>query len=452
MAEPVRAGIYTRISLAVLGDNTKVDDQERICRALAGQLGWEVTDVYCDHSKSAWQKNRKRPAWNRMLADVDSGRINAIIVYHGDRLVRRPEDLADLIRLADSKGVKLANPTGMYDLDKSRLEPWIRAAFAEEESQRTSERRKDQYRRWRAEGRVRPGGRGGRPYGFETDGITHIPAETTVIREMAERVLAGEPTGAIARGVSARGARTPTGAPFSHATVRKMLARPRLAGLMPDGENKGAWEPVLDRETWEQVRRLLDTKASRHTHATNARRWLLSGIAVCGACGQPLAIKTENRPGKVNGYRCVTPGCRRVQRSQPVLDEYIITRTLTRLSDPRNPPGRVPRRGAGEWKALAAERARVEQMLGDHTQGRADLLMKRLGSIDARLAQLRELAAGDASARLLGKHTGLTRERWDTLPLATRRALIAACFTVTVLPASKRGPGFRTGDVRLTSP
>ena len=44
--------------------------------------------------------------------------------------------------------------TGTYDLDKDRLELWIRAAFAEEESQRTRERRKSQYERWRRDGRV----------------------------------------------------------------------------------------------------------------------------------------------------------------------------------------------------------------------------------------------------------------------------------------------------------
>jgi site-specific DNA recombinase len=453
-ADPPRAGIYTRISLAALGDTTKVDDQERICRDLAGRLGWEVVDVYCDHSKSAWQKNRKRKQWDRMLGDVDTGRINAIVVYHGDRLVRRPQDLSKLLDLADNKGVKLASPTGTYDLDKNRLELWIRAAFAEEESQRTSERRQDQYKRWRREGRTRPGGRGGRAYGFATDGINQIPAEVVIVQEAARRVLGGEATLAIARDLTARGHTVPTGGPFTHGALRKMLARPRYAGLMPDGVHPGAWQAILERETWEAVRAVLDAKAAGFGYTTNARKYLLSGIARCGACGSPLMIKTENRPGKTAGYRCIKPGCRKVQRSMALLDEYVITRTIARLGHEANPPPRpVTAATAGEFRALAMQRAEAEALAADPAKGgHLPLLLRRIESIDRRLAQLRELAAGDAQARLRGTHTSITREEFDALTLAARRALVAACFTVTVLPASKRGPGFNTEDVRLGMP
>jgi DNA invertase Pin-like site-specific DNA recombinase len=454
-ADRPRAGIYTRISLAAIGDTTKTGDQERICRELAARLGWDVTEVYCDHSKSAWQKNRKRKQWDRMLADVERGRINAIVVYHGDRLVRRPQDLSKLLDLADNKGVKLASPTGTYDLDKNRLELWIRAAFAEEESQRTSERRQDQYKRWRREGRVRTGGRGGRAYGFAKDGLALVPAEVTVIQEAAQRVLAGEPTLAIARDLTARGHRTPAGGPFTHGTLRKMLGRARYAGLMPDGVSPAAWQPVLDQATWEAVRGALEAKAAGFGYATNARRWLLSGIARCGApgCGAPLAIKTENRAGKTPGYRCIQPGCRRVQRSAEHLDEYVITRTIARLGNPANPPGHVPENHmlARELRTLIIQRASTEERIRDPSRGgQLDMLLSRIDWIDARLAQLRELAAGNAQAKLLGAHAAITREEFDGLPLATRRALVAACFTVTVLPASRRGPGFRTEDVRLT--
>ena len=41
---PVRAGIYCRLSLARYGDTTKVDDQERICRQLASQLSWQLAE------------------------------------------------------------------------------------------------------------------------------------------------------------------------------------------------------------------------------------------------------------------------------------------------------------------------------------------------------------------------------------------------------------------------
>jgi len=119
-ATQVTCGIYCRISLARDGDTTKTDDQERICRELADRLGWKVIDVYTDGSKSAWQPARKRREWDRMVADIESGRISAIVVYHGDRLLRTHEDLLTLIHLARTRGIHLASPAGTRDLGNLR--------------------------------------------------------------------------------------------------------------------------------------------------------------------------------------------------------------------------------------------------------------------------------------------------------------------------------------------
>jgi len=345
--------------------------------------------------------------------------------------------------------------------------------MAKRESANTSRRRKAQYERMRREGRVRPGGRGGRAFGFATDGATHLPAdrcivatreeesEADVIREMARRVLAGEGVSAIARDVTARGWLTPAGAEFSHDTVRKMLARPRMAGLMPDGQGKAAWEPVLDRPTWERVRLVLGARAKRFGYATNARRWLLSGIAVCGAphgdgeCGAPMQVKPSKGRGRkeyASGYACTRKGCGKAYRSAPHLDAYVSGRVVARLANPFNPAGRPPAEDrAAEWAILQRERDDTDALLADYTAsaGRARSLAARLDQVDARMAELRERDAGDSRARLLERYAGITRGQWEGLDLSVRRALVAACFTVTVLPASARGPGFRVQDVRV---
>lgn len=460
-----RAGIYCRMSLVVMNDPTKVEDQARISRELAERLGWRIAldaghpnhdGVYTDNSRSAWRKNRKRPAWNQMLADVEAGRLDSIVVYHGDRLVRQPYDLETLINLADGKGVRLASPTGMRDLDNSddRFVLRILVAQACMESDNTSRRRKMQYDRWRREGRVRPGGRGGRAFGFATDGVTHVTDECKFIREAAARVLGGEPTGAIARDLTERGARAPTGGPLTHGTLRKMLARPRYAGLMPDGIHEASWEPVLERETWEAVCAVLDARAAGFGSASNASRYLLSGIARCGVCGSGLQLRLEKRRGST-GYGCVKPGCRKVQRSMLLLDEYVITRVLAKLADPATPAGRVPSSPAlaAEFQALARQRAETEAAISDPSKGPIlGALTQRMESIDARIAQLRDLASGGARSRMLARHAGTTREEFDAQPLVTRRALVSGCFSVVVLRASHRGPGFNSQDVKLAPP
>src|SRR5258708_4114542 len=175
----VRAAIYCRMSLAILEDTTKVADQERLCRLTAERLGWEVHDVYQDNNRSAWKHDRKRPAWDRMLTDIGAGKINGIIVYHGDRLVRQPLDLELLISLSRTTRIKLASPTGVHDLNdaEDQMVLGIQANVFRHESASTSRRRKQQYERWRRDGRVRGGGRGGRSFGFGTTGMTQVPAE-----------------------------------------------------------------------------------------------------------------------------------------------------------------------------------------------------------------------------------------------------------------------------------
>jgi len=454
--EPVRAAIYCRISLAVLRDTTKVDEQEAQCREVCRRRGWEVGEVFKDNSKSAWQRNRKRDGWDEMLEGLRAGRFGAVVSYWGDRIVRQPRDLEDLLDLRDVRQITFASVAGQYDFDNKDHRMMMRweVARACNESDTISMRVSNHHTVRRAQGLVRPGGRGGRAFGFETDGITHVEAECAVIRDMAARVLRGETAGSVAREASARGWRTPAGNEFSHGTVRKMLARPRYAGLMPDGESAAAWEPVLDRGTWELVRLALDSKAETFGYASNARRWLLSGIAACGACGAPLAIKPSKGRGRadyVNGYACLA--CRKVYRSAPLLDAYVGRMVVNRENNPLNPAAEAPAApdSAAEWAALAAEHAETGRMAASYSAsaGRLALLMARLDAIDARMAELREREADSVRTRLRETYRGVTWEQWPALPLEVRRSLVTAWFRVTVLPASKRGPGFRTEDVRL---
>ena len=477
----IRAGIYCRLSLARDGDTTKVDDQARICRELCQRLGWVLAEgcghpqrngVYADNSRSAWRRDRKRPGWDAMLADVGAGKLGALIVYHGDRLVRQPRDLEDLLDLAHGKGIRLASPTGTRDLDDDEAQfiLGIEANMARRESANISRRTKMGIERRRRGGIVNSGGRGGRLFGFDTDGVTHFPAdrcslatreevvEADIVREVYARALAGEGIRHIAAALRKRGITTTAGKPMHPIAVRRILSSPRYAGLMPDGASAAAWKPIVGREDWENASALISGRAAMLAPAHTARRYLLSGIARCGACGGPMQVL----PAYVKGtgeqiparYGCLTAPCRKVFRNLEHLDTYVTVRTVAKLSDKRNPPGRIPSAPglAAELRALTGERAAIEAAITDHTKGRLHLLLGRLDSVDARLAQLRELITADAGARLTRGHAGITEDEFTALPLSVRRALVAACFRVTVLPASRRGPGFRTEDVRLTRP
>lgn len=439
LAEQLRAGIYTRISLAGMGDTTKTDDQERISRDLAARLGLQVAGVYCDPNRSAWRRDRKRPDWDRMLADVQAGRINAIVVYHGDRLIRQPHDLETLLQLAESKGVRLFSPSGARNLDVAddRFILRIEAAQACRASDDTSRRKKAQIDRLRRDGRSRPGGRGGRAFGYGTDGVTLVPAEAAAAAEMAGRLLAGETMGTVLRALADSGVRTTAAGQWGHRAAKRMLTAPRAAGLLPDGETKAAWEPLLDRETWERLRLVLTARAAPGQPRA-ARAWMLSNIAVCSVCGSPL--RGQPRSSQADAYSCRRSS--HVSRGRTVLDAYVLAAVAARLNV--SPQGAVPERpGAGaEWAALVAEQADAEALAKDYagSAGRLRLIMGRLDAIELRMAVLREQEAGQGRSRLLAEHAGKSAAELEALPLDVRRALVRAAVTVTVRPVG-RGRG-----------
>lgn len=460
VGNPTAAAVYCRISLARFGDTIKVDDQEAISRKLATDRGWTVADehVFKDNSVSAWQRNRKRPGWDALLAAVEAREVQAIVVYHGDRLIRQPWDLEMLLRLADERGVRLASVMGERNLDSpdDRYILRIEAASACREVDATSRRLRRHHERRAEKGLHRPGGRGGRAFGFETDGKTHRPGEAAILNEVADRILAGEDTGSIGRDLNTRGVLTTAGNTWTHGALKKLLLRPRLAGLLVHNGvivGPAAWEPILDRDKWETVRFTLERKASRFDYTTNARRYELTGIALCGSCGHGLAIRHNTRDESLRGYGCINPACRqKVHRSVHHLDLYVRTYVLAKLQDPRLLEllaGEDTSGAVAELETAEARRHVIFEDFADDDAMAADVLRVSIARLDARIEALRQRISRANSGHVLDGLTGISEEEWQQLPLSRRRAAIQALVRVTVFKSSKRGPGFDPSTVRL---
>src|SRR3954453_7056807 len=89
MTSPRSAAIYARISSDQAGEGLGVQRQVEDCCKLAANLGWEVGEEYVDNDFSAYS-GKPRPGYLRMLGDVASGARDGVLVYHLDRLTRRP--------------------------------------------------------------------------------------------------------------------------------------------------------------------------------------------------------------------------------------------------------------------------------------------------------------------------------------------------------------------------
>jgi site-specific DNA recombinase len=75
------------------------------CRKLAASLGWSVAEQHVDNDLSAYS-GKRRPGYERMLAHLRDGDRDAVIVYHVDRLTRRPIELEQFLEALDAAKVR----------------------------------------------------------------------------------------------------------------------------------------------------------------------------------------------------------------------------------------------------------------------------------------------------------------------------------------------------------
>lgn len=480
MVPPQRAGIYCRLSYAPDGSLEKVERQEADCRELADRLGWVISEqhVFPDNSRSAWQKNRKRPQWDAMLVAIEGGEIDGIIVYHGDRLIRQPYDLERLIGISDAKGLRIASPSGTRDLDSpdDRFILRIEAAQACRESDNTSRRVKRALDSRLQRGLTQTGGR--RPFGYGpalvtrpvVDSKTGTEVEVEVeavntdeaelLRTVAEQLVAGASQSAVVRLLDAKGSTTTEGNAWSKKSLRNILTGPRVAGLIErHGElYEAAWDGILSRDLWEQVCAVYRQSAEESPYSGRERVYLLSGVggAECGLCGAYMRTKPSGGRNRKTArlYHC--PVCKKIGRSQAHLDGYVEGIALQLLQDPRlaeelhaSAESDGTLQEIGELERRRLDTRRQIESIADHPGLDAGLALAAVASYDQRIAKLRaQLKAATADKALL-RLLGISAEDWQAEPLEVRSSTVRTLLRVVVMPTTRRGPGFDPAAVRI---
>ncbi|HTR32552.1 MAG TPA: recombinase family protein, partial [Gaiellaceae bacterium] len=294
---------YARISSDREGDGLGVERQLEDCERLAERRGWEIAERFVDDDVSAWS-GRQRPEYARCLEALRSGLVQGLLVYDLDRLHRQPRELEEFIDLCQQlRLIHVASSSGDIDLTTAdgQFQARILAAVAKKESDDKSRRIRRKHEEIALGGRVSGGG--SRPFGYEPDKVTVRPAEAAIVRECAQRLLAGEPVRSIARDLNERGVSTSTGGRWAPQSLRRTLANPRISGQRAHhGEivAKAVWPGIISVEDGAKIRALL-ANPERRTNKT-ARRYLLGGLLVCGHCGERLIARP--RTGGKRRYAC----------------------------------------------------------------------------------------------------------------------------------------------------
>jgi DNA invertase Pin-like site-specific DNA recombinase len=425
-------------------------------------LGWKVVEVYSDNDLSAFS-GRRRPDYERMLADIEAGKITAVIAWHPDRLHRRSAELERYISVCERHRVENQTVTaGMWDLStpSGRMTARQLGAVAAYESEHKSERVKAARVQQAKQGKYHGGMR---CYGYEKDGVTVRADEAAEIASACRAIAGGASLRSIVRDMNARKVPTASGkvGGWTSQQLRVTLMSPRIAGYCT---HKGvivgtaAWPAIVDDATWRTVEAILSNPARRDNHGiTGAVKWLGSGTYIC-ICGERALRSSSHGGSRRKSYRCSNPdrSTPHVTRSAHDLDAYVEKLIVGRLSRPGTVEKLLHRDDTADVAAL-----RVEQVsLGERKDKAAAMFID--GAIDeVQLATITKRADERAKeiAEVLAKAGwrspleplagGNIEAAWEKLSLMQKRAILEVVADVHVLPTKASVKGFNPDGVRI---
>jgi DNA invertase Pin-like site-specific DNA recombinase len=446
-----RAGIYARISSDREGDNLAISRQLDDCRQLAKAKGWQVVERYVDSDISAYS-GKPRPEYARMLEEIAAGVVEAVLVYHADRLHRHPRELEDFIDLCQRHHTELATVTGDVDLSThdGQLIARIQGAVARRESDDKSRRLQRKHEELAQAGRLSGGGT--RPFGYEANRRTIRPAEAATIRDCARRALSGDSLRSICLDLNRDGVPTVTRTEWKPQTLKRMLTSARISGQREHrGEivAKAEWPAIITPAETQRLRAKLNDPDRRTNRS--ARRYLLASLLRCHHCGNRLYSRP--RDDGARRYVCASgpgfEGCGKLTIMAEPLEQFVVEAVLHRLDSPELPRalnGSVSVDPAGsEWQAeveraqeqldeLAELWAEREITRGEWVKARAPI-EKRLDAAKRRLAAINRTTE-------LTPHLGNAKElrgQWVELTLSRQKQIVAALLQHVVVGPGRRG-------------
>jgi len=272
----LRCAIYTRKSSEEGLDMefNSLDAQREACEAyIASQRseGWAaIREPYDDGGVSGGTLDR--PALQRLLADVEAGLIDVIVVYKIDRLSRSLMDFARLVEIFDRNHVTFVSVTQSFNTTTSmgRLTLNILLSFAQFEREVIGERIRDKF----AASRKRGMWMGGYvPLGYDVQDRKLIinEAEAATVRMIFKCFAAIGSATKLAKALVSESVRTKSGRPVDKGYIYRLLNSRVYLGeaTHKDASYPGEHAPIIDRSLWDKVHSILQT--SPRLRAANAR-------------------------------------------------------------------------------------------------------------------------------------------------------------------------------------
>ena len=296
----LRAAIYARVSdkSQAEEDKTSLSEQTSEMDAYCERKGLTVVARYQEVGQG-WSK--KRPEFQRMLADAKRGRFDTIVCWKSDRLSRGMYPAAALMEVVEAYQMRLESVMDAIDMKTFGL----MAAIGKIELDNFRERAELGKRGSAKQGRIPVGSI---PYGYRIgdDGrpYVHEPEAVVVRRVFHQYVHEGEGVPSITRQLAEDDAPTAKGSQWGKNHVHRILGREAYKGTWwygkaryvstEDGKRitkkpRDSWievpfPPLVDERTWERAQELKRQRLKRSKRNTKVF-YLLQHLVKCAECG-----------------------------------------------------------------------------------------------------------------------------------------------------------------------
>jgi site-specific DNA recombinase len=312
----VRCAIYTRKSTdeGLEQAFNSLDAQREACAAFIQSQkheGWTVLPAQYDDGGYSGG-TMERPALQRLLADIEAGQVDVVVVYKVDRLTRALSDFANLVEVFDRRGVSFVSITQQFNTTTSmgRLTLNVLLSFAQFEREVIGERVRDKIAASKQKG-MWMGGMPPLGYDVKDRRLIVNRDEARTVVDIYRRYLALKSVRDLHDELERAGIRSkrrlrPDGTTYGGQEIARGALYLMLQNRIYRGEitHKGKSYPgkhpaIIDQPLWDEVQTILaQNRVERATGARAMHPSLLGGL-VFDASGERLtptyAIKKGTR-------------------------------------------------------------------------------------------------------------------------------------------------------------
>jgi site-specific DNA recombinase len=333
----MRVIVAARLSKLVNGQ-TGLDTQDEDAQEWAEENNHEVIATVADH-KSGTIAPWKRPNLKPWVTQPDlMASYDGIVAAKQDRLSRAKwRDEADIRRWAEDNGKTLFIVDRNMQWppeDEADVSRWNDGAdSARREWVSISKRYRRMQRKQRESGYLV----GRAPYGFriigEAKAKSLTPDEITapIIREAANRYLAGDSLQVVCEHFNRRAVPSPAGARWDSKILSQVLRNPAIAGRRDNGAGMTLrCEPLISLTDYRAIIARMDERSTRKGVALHNASALLTGILVCQNCKRAM-YRIKGRTGEYSYYCRNCPKGMRPLLPMGITDKLVEAQIIARI-------------------------------------------------------------------------------------------------------------------------